>query len=120
MAFRNGAYATVWSVDRKDNYTDVRISTSRKRKDNGEYVQDFGDFARMIGEAHTLAAGLKERDRIRIKECSCTNQYVKSRNMNYYNFQIYSFEMLEDNRPASFDVSNGIPDGVDDAELPFE
>ena len=121
MAFRTGAYATVWSVEPKGNYTDVRISTSRKRKDTGEYEQDFGGFVRMIGEANTLAAGLKERDRIRIGDCSATNTYDKAKNVTYYNFQEFSFEPVDSTQGASrpsFDPNAGVTEDMD-AELPF-
>ncbi len=45
MGFRTGAYAKVWEVDPvRDTATKIRISTSRKDKQTGEYEQDFSGY----------------------------------------------------------------------------
>ena len=50
MGFRNGGYATVWSVEStRPNVTKVRLSTSRKNKQTGEYEQDFSGFCNFVG-----------------------------------------------------------------------
>lgn len=126
MSFRNNCYATVWSVKPYANYTDVRITTSRKGKD-GEYTTDFSGFVRFIGDAHKMAAGLKEHDRIQLTEVACTNQYVKEKNTTYYNFQCFAFTPVESTyadtakqKPKSEQRYNpNIPDDVTDEEMPF-
>lgn len=122
MAFRNGAFAKVWELKPSANYTDVRISISRKDKQTGEYTQDFGGYVRFIGEAHKMATGLQVGDRVQLGEVSCTNQYNKERGVTYYNFQVYSFAVPDGNatvttrRPAEkVDLP---PQGIDE-ELPF-
>ena len=119
MAFQNGSYATIWEVKPSEKYTDVRLSTSRKRKDTGAYETDFSGFVRFIGSAHQKAASLKEKDRIRLGEISVTRTYDKVRDTNYTNFQCFSFEFPESqpsSSPKEYNVS--IPEGVDE-ELPF-
>lgn len=125
MGFRNGAYATVWETKPgSGNWTDVRISISRKNR-NGEYETDFSGFVRFIGDAHTGAAYLVERSRIKIGECDVTNRYDKEKKVTYTNFAVFSFEDADGNNtattpPTSTDGDGfmNIPDGIDD-ELPF-
>ena len=124
MAFRSGAYATVWEVRAgKGKYSDVRLSTSRKNQ-SGEYETDFSGFVRFIGEAHEKAGALKEKDRIKLGDVSVTNTYSKEKQTTYTNFQVYSFEMADGSNQTNqysakkdgFDPS--VPEGVDE-ELPF-
>lgn len=119
MSFRNGAYATVWEVKPAANYTDVRLSTSRKSKQSGEYETDFSGFVRFIGDANRMAAGLKQRDRIKLGEVACTNQYVKDKNTTYHNYQCFNFEAAESISGRSQDNPAAIPAGVTAEELPF-
>lgn len=120
MAFQNGSYATIWEVKPSEKYTDVRLSTSRKRKDTGAYETDFSGFVRFIGSAHQKAATLKEKDRIRLGEISVTRIYDKIKNTNYTNFQCFSFDPAESKATTTttaYDIS--VPEGVDE-ELPFK
>ena len=53
MGFREGAFATVWEItNMSDNFSKIRVSTSRKDKKTDEYVTDFSGFVSLIGEAH--------------------------------------------------------------------
>lgn len=74
MIFINDAkiYAKVWHVDRKEKYTDVRISTSEKDAD-GNYVNSTW-FPRLIGHAHQKLKDLKEGDKIIISKAKFTNE----------------------------------------------
>lgn len=125
MAFRTGAFAKVWELKTSDrgNYTDARISTSRKRKDTGEYEQDFGGYVRMIGEAHQMAAGLKSGDTIRLGDVSATQTYNRETGKTYTNFQVFTFEVPEplpqrtQVRPQ-YDPSAEIANATEE-ELPF-
>lgn len=124
MGFRTGAYATIWEVKKgAGNFTDVRLSISRKNKQTNQYETDFSGFARMIGMAHQNAGTLKERDRIKIVDCDVTNHYDKEKNTTYTNFAIFSFEEADNqaNTGTSQTGADGfmnIPDGIDE-ELPF-
>lgn len=126
MGFRNGSYATVWSVESKSpTVTRARISISRKNKNTGEYEQDFSDFVSFIGTATaTNALKLKEKDRIRIGESDVRTYYDKEKNRTYYNFNIYGFEDVtrgHDGAAASPQpVIDAVDNGeVDDEDLPF-
>lgn len=125
MGFRNGAYATIWEVKKgKGNYSDVRLSTSKKDKSTGQYVQDFAGFVRFVGTAHEQAARLNEKDRIKIGDCEVTNQYDREKKITYTNYAVFSFEPASGNtkegaaKPQSKDFSN-MSSTMDDEELPF-
>jgi hypothetical protein len=124
MGFRNGAYATIWEVKAgKGNYSDVRLSISKKNKQTDQYETDFSGFVRFIGTAHQNAGSLKEKDRIKIGDCEVTNSYDKEKKVTYTNFAVFSFEDVNGNNNSSSskpkdDSFVNIPDGIDE-ELPF-
>lgn len=129
MGFRTGAYATIWEVKNGNgNYTDVRLSISKKNKQTNEYETDFSGFVRFIGTAHQKATSLKERDRIKIGDCEVTNNYNKEKNVTYTNFAVFSFEDANSGGNANNNQNTqsksdpdgfmNIPDGIDE-ELPF-
>ncbi len=129
MGLRNGAFATVWEVKKGNgNYSDVRISTSRKNKQTDQYETDFSGFVRFIGTAHQNASSLKEKDRIKIGDCEVTNSYDKEKKVTYTNFAVFSFEDASGNgAPANNnqkpqnkkkDEFMDVPDSMED-ELPF-
>lgn len=60
-------FCTIWEVEDKGNYSLVRMSTSRKDKESGEYKNSNWSFVRFVGDAHKKASELKEKDRICIK-----------------------------------------------------
>lgn len=127
MGFRTGAYAVVWEVKAgKGNYTDVRLSVSKKNKQTDQYETDFSGFVRFIGTAHQNASGLKEKDRIKIGDCEVTNTYDKEKKVTYTNFAVFSFENANGNNTNANQTQNNansngfmnIPDGIEE-ELPF-
>lgn len=127
MGFRTGSYATIWEVKKGNgNYSDVRLSTSRKNKQTDEYVTDFSGFVRFVGTAHQNAGSLKEKDRIKICDCEVTNSYDKEKKVTYTNFAVFSFEMANGGQQNTTQQTQkqqvggfeNIPDGIDE-ELPF-
>jgi predicted component of type VI protein secretion system len=95
MGLKTGGYATIWSVEDKGKFSNVRLSTSRKNQD-GEYVTDYSGYARFIGEAHNLASSLKEKDRIKVGDIEVTNSYNKeTKKVEYTNVALFSFEMAD-------------------------
>lgn len=128
MGFRNGAYATIWEVKQgKGNYTDVRLSISKKNKQTEQYETDFSGFVRFIGTAHQKASSLKEKDRIKLGDCEVTNSYDKEKKVTYTNFAVFSFEDINGSNSSASSNSQSkqsndgfinIPDGLDE-ELPF-
>lgn len=123
MGFRKDAWATCWSIEPKsDTMTQVRLSTSRKDKATGEYVQDFSGFVAFVGTvAAKQAANLKEKARIKLGDVEVTTKYVKEKEQTYTNFKCYSFT-AQDESQSSSDQSEPQPpvdEGVDDDRLPF-
>ena len=94
MGFKAGAYAKVWEVvPRSENVTELRISTSRKNKESGEYEQDFGGYVRCVGaNCAKKAAALKEGARIRFGDTDVTRRYDKEAQKEYTNFVVFGFE----------------------------
>lgn len=127
MGFRKESFATVWSVESvSDTLTKARISISRKNKKTGDYENDFSGFVSFIGTAAAIkAAGLKEKDRIRLGDIDVTNKYDKEKNITYTNFKIFSFETqteIDGNEHQADASTPKIPvdEGeIDDSRLPF-
>lgn len=124
MGFRNGAYATIWEVKAgKGNYSDVRLSISKKNKQTDQYETDFSGFVRFIGTAHQNAGSLKEKDRVKIGDCEVTNSYDKEKKVTYTNFAVFSFEDANGNsstqtKPTDTSFVN-VDNAIEDEELPF-
>lgn len=124
MGFRNGAYATIWEVKAgKGNYSDVRLSISKKNKQTDQYETDFSGFVRFIGTAHQNVGSLKEKDRIKIGDCEVTNSYDKEKKVTYTNFAVFSFEDANGNsttqtKPVDTSFVN-VDSAIEDEELPF-
>lgn len=124
MGFRNGAYAKVWETkEGKGNWTDGKISISRRDRETGEYHTEFNSWVRFIGDANVGPDNLSQIGRIKIGECDVTNHYDKEKNVTYTNYAIFSFEDANGNSssPASNESSYGfmnVPDYMDD-QLPF-
>lgn len=97
MGFRSGSYCTVWSTEPgKGNYTNVRLSISRKNRETEQYEDEFSGFCMFIGEARAKAEHLKERDRIRLGDVDVTRRYDKERQKEYYTFKVFSFDMADE------------------------
>lgn len=94
MGFRTGSYAKVWDVTPvSDVRTKLRITTSKKNKQTGEYEQDFSGFVSVFGTASAAdAAKLIKGDMIVLKDVDVTNRYDKEAKKEYTNFNVYTFE----------------------------
>lgn len=145
MGFREGAFATVWEVTSSgDNFSKIRVSTSRKDKKSDEYVTDFSGFVSLIGEAHKkiglIEGALRGADRCRIKlgACDVSNRYDKEAGREFTNFTAFDFEMADGSsgaktdsgkkassapakktKPAASLLTDDDAAGEDDAQLPF-
>ena len=103
MGFRQGGFMTVWSSEpsKTGGTTRVRLSSSRKNKKTEEYEQDFSGFCTFIGQAHDMAANLKEKDRIKILECDVGTTYDKDKKVEYVNYKVFKFEMADGSTPTA-------------------
>lgn len=117
------SYMTVWSVEPSatGKTTKVRLSSSKKNKQTGEYEQDFSGYCTFIGDANTRAATLREKDRIRLKECDVETRYDKTAKREYVNFKVFSFELAgaPQKSPEAQTAAEPAPPAVDDDEIPF-
>ena len=126
--FQDGKYAKIWKIYPKEKteqrYTDVQLSTSKKGQKKGEYITDFSDNARLIGEAHTKAANLEANDRIKITSCGVSNFYNKEKGKKFYTFCIFDFEFENTQKKEKQEAEANGDEWVDmssipDNELPF-
>lgn len=99
--FSVGSYAKIWEIKAiNDRYSEIRISTSKKDKETGEYSQDFGGYVRMVGQAHKAMDHLQEKDSFKIVRCGVENHYNKEKKITYNNFVIFEVE-IDDSYPAT-------------------
>jgi len=106
MGFKSGSYAKVWQITpRSSTMTELRISTSRKNKESGEYEQDFGGYIRCVGtDCAAKAAQLAEGDKIRLGDVDVTRRYDKEAQKEYTNFTVFSFERDDGSPPQAQDA----------------
>lgn len=101
MMFSAGSHAKIWEIkEGRGNYTDIRISTSKKDKETGDYKQDFGGYVRMVGKAREAMAHLEEKDSFKIVRCGVENHYDKEKKVTYNNFVIFEVE-TDDSYPEN-------------------
>ena len=86
-------YAKIWEVKEvKDKYTVCSVSTSKKDKQTGRYVQDFSDGkVRFVGKAHRQKPQAEQN--IKIIDCGVSVIYNKEKNKTYTNFVIFDYEL---------------------------
>lgn len=126
MGFRVNSYATVWSVEStRPNVTKVRLSTSRRNKQTGEYEQDFSGFCNFVGNCAVDALQLREKDRIKLGDVDVTSRYDREAHREYINYTVFSFERAESGgatRQENVHVQEPVeenPVDSDSNELPF-
>lgn len=117
MVFVNGKiYAKVWSVDAKEKYTDLRISTSEKvEKDGNTSYINSNWFPRAVGKAHNQAKNFGQGDNVVITKAKMSNEpYEKDgQKRSAFKFVILEFESKEDTK-----ATNVTDDDLDES-LPF-
>jgi len=93
MGFRTGGYAKIWEINKKENYSEVSLTTRRKSKETGKYETDFrSKFVRFVGDAHKKLQDVKTSDTIKILGCDVQSRYNKDKNTNYVNYIVFDFE----------------------------
>lgn len=118
MGFRTGAYATIWGVEDKGNYSVVELSTSKKNKE-GKYETDFSSkFVRFCGTAHTMAKDLKRNDRVKLGNCEVSTFKNKEGNWGY-SFAVFSFENPEENNAKPKEAPVEATNNDDEDDLPY-
>lgn len=124
MGFRTGAWAKIWEITPGERSTKLRVSTSKKNKQSGEYEQDFSGFVTFAGTAHKEAGQLKVGDRFQIGDCDVSSRYDKEKKKEYINFTVFSFHLGDDAQTKNGlaePTSSSAPAAAEDLEeeLPF-
>lgn len=126
MGFRTGSYAKVWETrPGKGNYSEARISVSKKDKSTGEYNTEFSGWVRLIGNAHQKINTIKNGDSIRLGDVDVTNRYVKEKNTTYVNYAVFDFDTSNSNGNGGGNKTTKRNDNFQnisaevDEELPF-
>jgi len=98
---------TVWKVEDKGKYSEVKFSSARKDKNSGDYKNSTWSFVRFVGEAHKKASTLKEKDRIELKGAGFSIEeytdkegnraWPKNPSLVVFNFEKY---VPEDSQPS--------------------
>ena len=127
-----GGYARVWNVEDKGNYSVVKVSTSKKRKDGDGFETDFQtNFVRFVGEAHKLLSSINVPEKgvgIQITNCEATTPYSSETKKGYNNYVVFSFDLIDGNAsggskkasPAKSSKNKHTEaDDEDSADLPF-
>lgn len=102
MGFREGAYASVLSVQKgRGNYYDVNLSVNKKDKQTGQYFRDFSGFVMFIGSAANEIAklngqnfknnGFKPLARIKLGEVDTSNTYNAETRVTYTHHKVFTF-----------------------------
>lgn len=115
---------TVWSVEDKNNFAVVQMSSSRKDKKSGEWKNTSWSFVRFVGKAYEKIneIGLKREDRIVLKGATIAQEpymsdgekkYPKMPQITVFNWEPYTPD--ENYRAENVDV----PSTAESEEFPF-
>lgn len=130
MGLRVNAFATIKEAIDKGNYTDCKITISRKdKKRNNVWYNTFTGYATFVGKAHLLRP-MKDQ-RIKILDFEVTNGYLDYNGEQKWNDKckvaIFDYELqdLTQNKTPNYGVPNYTQNtmnfediGTED-ELPF-
>jgi len=131
MGLRKDAYATIWEINpMSQSMTKVRLSTSRKDKQTGNWETDFSGFVAFVGAKNAeLAAHLNAKDRVKLGDIDVTTKYDKDKKVTYTNFACFGFEManngggsVESTAEAAVEAAaeQNDPEGIlSDGAVPF-
>ena len=102
------SYVTVWEVKQNPSGKSyqIRASASKKDKDSGEYVNDWGGFLLFVGKAAQAVAAhpLNPKDRIKIIDGEYTRRYDKEAAKEYNDVKVFEYEPLAAGAPSSAPV----------------
>lgn len=88
-------YAKVKSVDRKEKYTVVECSTSRKDKRTNEWIYSNWKFSSFVGHAHNSAQSLAEGQKIKITNGTVENVWNNEKKQAFLKLTVFDFEFAD-------------------------
>ena len=112
MILFNKAYMKVWKVDKKDNYTVLKVSTSEKQQD-GTYKSSSW-FCRLVGKAHL--EDIKEGDQITVLKGKIENIWDAENQKSWLNVIIFDCDVTK-GKTKKDDAHDTL--AINDDELPF-
>ena len=78
MSCTSNSFAKIWDIQDKDGWAEVRMSTSRKDKKSGEYVNSYFSFVRFTYHAYDKIKKMSVGDKITNIQLSLSMEpYVK-------------------------------------------
>ena len=105
-------YAKIWNIDRKEKYSVVELSVSKKNRATDQYETDFSSkFVRFVGNAHQQLINMQGNERIKIKSGDVSNHYDKEKRVTYTNYVVFDFELADGSqaKPQTDSVSDEMP-----------
>ena len=118
--FSTGVFFKIWNVNKKDYYTEVDCSTSKKNKD-GNYETDFSSkFVRFVGNAHKKNP--QPNEKIKVTSCGVQNvferdgkkEYLKSPSYVVFDFEREGATPSDGYMPSGY---SGTPSGFEEIPL---
>lgn len=103
MAFQTGSYAKIKEVEDKGNFSNVKISISKKDARTGTYCCTFSGWVRFVGNAHKFRPMADQR--IKLGSCCVTNGYMTSTGEQAFTrnpqFTVFDYELQTDGAKSS-------------------
>lgn len=115
--FSNNSYAKIKEVENKGNYSNCKISISKKNKETNKYDTDFIGWVKFLGKAHNQKPQADQR--IKIVSCGVQNCYTKDDKLEFLkspSYIVFDYELqdTENNHATLTPLAD-----VDEEELPF-
>ena len=102
MLYLNDNYVTVWKAESKGKYYEIQMSSSRKDKKSGEYVNSGWSFVRFVAQAAEKAAKLERGDRIILKGAAFSRESYMKDNEKLWpknpQLVVFNFEWVDEDR----------------------
>lgn len=124
MGFSIGNFAKIQQIDNKSNYTNCKITISKREKKTNNFVCVFSGWVKFIGQAHLCRPQVGQK--IKITSCDVTNGYLDADGMQKWNnkpqFVIFTYELQNNENNSSSNGNSPIMDFADlgaDTDLPF-
>ena len=120
MIYIKDQRVSIWTIEDKGNWTSVKMGTSRKDKQTGEYKNSSWSFVRFVGSAHKKASQLTEKCRVTITSGGMSLEPYEKNGERVWpktpQIVVFDFEFTEDKAPSS---RMDTPPSVESEELPF-
>lgn len=115
----SNSFFKVWDVQAKENVVTINMSTSRKDKKTGEYVNSSWNYVSFVGKCKEKAEKLNRGDKITNLEFGLDREPYYKDNEKLYPKQpritVFDFTVVASNGRSGYEP----PEEPDDSELPF-